>query len=188
MAAVIVCVFMITAACESPVYVVNRLGLRFFPTRNRTLLTLIPCLDRTHVQKISFAINNFAMPVVAFVVITLCTTILVVNLDKNVKWRKSTTVGNSNFSNRNLKVSKMILMISALFISCFVPVTIIMLALTFEPDLTVGGKNLDLGLVAGGVGFLLEAINSSSNIYIYYNMSTKYREAFRSLFCTPRND
>lgn len=76
----------------------------------------------------------------------------------------------------------MVVLISALFIACFVPISIIFIAMCFEPEFSVYGKYKDLLCVIGGLGFMLESINSSVNIFIYYYMSTKYRSIFREIF------
>lgn len=58
-----------------------------------------------------------------------------------------------------------------------------MLILAFIPELYVGGSYLRVGIILGGLVLLLESINSSANIFIYYHMSSKYRTVFQTLFC-----
>lgn len=172
-------------ASVSPLYVVNRLGLQFNPARNKTIISLIYADNRESIEQISFAINNTFIPFSAFVVIITCTVILVVRLHSNAEWRmKSVTlVQADNVSNRNQKVARMVIMISGLFIACFVPISILFMAMSMVPGLSIVGKYRNAVIVIGGLGIVLESINSSVNIFIYYRMSSKFRAVFQQLYC-----
>ncbi|CAG5115104.1 unnamed protein product, partial [Candidula unifasciata] len=89
---VIILVFVVLIFSMAPVYVVNRLGWRFFPEKNKTLLGLIHTQDREKVEKISFAINNAFVSFTAFVVILVCTVMLVVKLHKLTVWRRKSVL------------------------------------------------------------------------------------------------
>lgn len=168
----------------APVYLVNRLEEKFYPERNKSMIGLTFTEDRETVDKFSYVINNIFIPYSSFVIIVVCTVILVVKLRSNTEWRKvsANTTQADTVSARNQKVAKMVVLISALFIACFVPISIIFIAMCFEPEFSVYGKYKDLLCVIGGLGFMLESINSSVNIFIYYYMSTKYRSIFREIF------
>ncbi|BFZ07874.1 hypothetical protein BsWGS_10913 [Bradybaena similaris] len=186
--AVIICIFVVLLASVSPLYVVNRLGMKFYPARNRTLLGLVPTENRETVEQISFAINNVLIPFSAFIVVNLCTVILVIKLRKRTVWRNKTTSSTQadSVSIRNRKVAKMVVMISTLFIVCFVPISVVFTAVLLVPDLAIDGRFRNILIVVGGICFILESVNSSVNIFIYYHMSTKFRTIFRQLFCmTP---
>lgn len=185
---VVVSVFVILIACGVPIYFVKKLGMKFSPEKNRTHLGLITITDGEYFSMIYFALNSFAVPFLAFILICICTAILVYNLHQQTKWRNaSTTSSLAGVSTRSQKVAKMVVMISGLYISCTIPITITLLALAFEPGLNVGGKHVNVGLVCAGFGILMESINSSANIYIYYNMSSKFKEAFLHLFYRTGN-
>lgn len=180
--AIIISIFIIFTFCGAPNYTVNRLSQKFVPSRNKTLIGRVLSGDQVNVEKISFAVNFF-LPLTAFVIIMGCTIILALALRKRTLWlRTSTTSGHDEVSKRSQRVSKMVLMVSVLFISCFVPNTILLLVVAFEPDVTVGGKSVHIGIVMGGVGLLIESVNYSTNIFIYYYMSTKYKQSFREIF------
>lgn len=57
-----------------------------------------------------------------------------------------------------------------------------MLAVAFEPRLSVNGDLLNVTIIMAGITYVVESINSSMNIFIYHAMSTKYRETFRMIF------
>lgn len=77
----------------------------------------------------------------------------------------------------------MVVIISVMFIVCFSPMCINLLAVAFEPEFSFGGKYLKITLIFGGVGLILESINSSMNIFVYYNMSSRYRDSYQRVFC-----
>lgn len=77
----------------------------------------------------------------------------------------------------------MVVMITALFISCFVPLSVIFVGVLLEPELSAHGKYSNTILVIIGFDMILESVNSSSNIFIYHHMSSRFRSVFRRLFC-----
>lgn len=189
MTILLVCVFLALIGSVAPVYVVNRMDLKFFPEKNRTLLGLYYTADREVVERFSFAINNTFLPFTAFVIIITCTVVLSVVLREKAKWRtlSSSSTQADNVSNRNKKVAKMVVMISILFIACFIPLSVIFLAMCLVPEFSVYGKYREILFTAGGFGFILETINSSMNIFIYYRMSSKYKQEFCNVFGLRKN-
>lgn len=185
MCIVTICVFVVLIFSVSPVYVVNSLALKFYPDRNKSLIGLVFTKDREHVEKISYIINNIFVSFSAFVVIIFCTTILVIKLNRKTRFRKTLVSKDQgdNISSRNQKVAQMVVMISTLFIACFIPFCVIFLAMSFEPKLSLQGDYRNTVILISGVGFILESINSSMNIFIYYHMSSKYRNTLRDVFC-----
>lgn len=183
-AAIITCLSIIQVSSTLPVYAVNKLGVKFSVQQNKTLFGLIFTENRHQVEKISFAINNFTMPSIAFVIIVVSTVALVIKLRTAAEWRKRSTcqAQEDRVSRRNQKVAKMVVMISTVFIICFIPVCVIMLAAVFEPELSFGGKYLKISILFCSLGFVLESVNSSMNIFIYYHMSSRYRAIFREMF------
>lgn len=139
--------------------------------------------NRDQVEKISFGINNVFMPVVAFLVIIVCTIILVFTLKRKSDWRlKSTNSAQADVvSSRNKRVVKMVVTISTIFIACFVPCSAMYLAMCLEPEFSLTGQHRNMLIVFGGVGLVLESINSSVNIFIYYSMSNNYRVVLRKM-------
>lgn len=141
----------------------NRLGSKFSPLKNKTIVGLLFTDDREQVERITVSLNNFFIPICAFIIIATCTLILSILLRSKNKWRNNTLTDGQ---------------------ACFVPSAIMMLAVAvaFEPTLWVHGKYLNITVAMAGFSYLLVSINSSVNIFIYYNMSTKYRDTFREIF------
>lgn len=120
----------------------------------------------------------------AFVIIIVCTAVLAIQLKQKTKWRMKSTVSvqGDNISDRNQKVAKMVVMISLLFIVCFTPITALYVAMSMVSEISVTGKYRNIQTIIGAIGYLLESINSSANIFIYYDMSSKYKAAFNMMF------
>lgn len=59
-----------------------------------------------------------------------------------------------------------------------------MLAIAFEPALSVNGRYVAVSLAITGFSYVMESVNSSMNIFIYHHMSSKYRATFRELYST----
>lgn len=181
----IISLFAVLNCSMAPVYVVNGLGQRFFPHKNKTMIGLILARNRQTVERISFLVNNAFIPFTAFLLIIICTIILTFQLHNKSKWRKksTTTAQADSVSNRNQKVAKMVVTISTVFIVCFVPVSAMSMVIFIDPRFSIGGTFMNMLLLIGGLGFVLESINSSVNIFVYYQMSSKYRDVFHECFC-----
>jgi hypothetical protein len=180
-----VLIFLLLICFGSPIFVVNKLSAKFSPERNRTIIGIEVDANKESVETIYFAINNFFLPFTAFIIIIVCTTILVVSLKKRTKLRKQTMANNQeDITKKNQKVARMVVMISSLFIFCFVPIGIAYLTISIEREMYYGGKLFNIGNVMGGIGILFVTVNSSCNIFLYYYMSTKFRHVFRSIFCS----
>lgn len=183
-ATIIISVSVVLIFSAAPVYTVNKFGLKFSQQRNKTIVGLVFAENRERVESVHFIINNFFIPLTAFAIIVICTVAVVVKLRKTIQWRKKSITPEQadRVSSRNQKVANMVVMISTLFIICFIPICIIILAVAFEPRLFYGGRYFKIAVMLGGFSFVLESVNSSSNIFIYYHMSRKYRDTLRKMF------
>lgn len=183
--AIIICLFVVLMGSAAPVFCANRLSFEFVPERNKTLLALVYSPDRESIERVSFLINNVTIPFGAFVTIIICTTILVTSLRKKTRWRKTSVASSKSeaFSSRDEKISQMVVMISVLFIVCFIPVSILFIVMVVWPAFSLDGSQRNIFIVMFSFAFILESANSAMNIFIYYRMSSKYRSVFRRLFC-----
>lgn len=170
----------------APVYYCTRFAMQPNPNiPNATWLGLTFTEDRPIVDRYSFAINNCFLPFTAFTVISVSTIVLVVKLRSKTKWRKkSTAPGKSDsMSVRDQSVSKMVVMISTVFIICYTPVCVIFIGMIVVPKLSIDGTYGNMFGIVFSFAYILESINASFNIFIYYNMSSRYRQIFRQTFC-----
>lgn len=164
-------------------YFVYRLGHKFYPERNKSIIGIIYSGNREKFDVIYFPVNYFIIPFCSFVVIIISTIILVIELNNKAKWRQTSTSSSKtdSLSTSNMKIAKMVVMISTLFIVCFIPSSIVSIVMAVVPDFSIDGKFRNILSVTGGVGFLLESVNSSANIIIYYHMSSKFRDVVQQL-------
>lgn len=183
---IIISVFIILWTSVAPIYAVNKLGVKFVPLKNRTLIGLLVSNDRASVERVAFAVNNAFIPFSAFVIIIMCTATLIFKLQQKTKWRMKSSASTQadNISSKHQKVAKMVVMISTLFIICFIPFSILFIAMSVVPELSLDGKYRNIIIMIGGFSFVLESINSSVNIFLYFHMSSKYRATFLQLFCS----
>ncbi|KAH9519147.1 hypothetical protein Btru_074842 [Bulinus truncatus] len=183
-AAVVMVIFFVMVVCTLPVYYCNQFGWKFYPNKNRTLIGLVFTHDRESIERVLFTINSVIIPFSAFVAVIICTVILVVKLKEKTKWRQSSTAAGKadNVSGRDQKVARMIVMVSALFIACFTPMTIFFVGMIVVPELSITGKYRNIFFIISSFSFILESTNSSLNIFIYYSMSSKYKAMFNRMF------
>lgn len=173
---------MILLLGASPVYCVTRLGNVFRASRNKTILATLIFEGRRDIFSVSLALNNVVIPFGAFIMVITCTAILVVNLHRKTKWRKVAAAANAEqVFKRDQKISNMVLIISTVFIVCFIPTCVTCLAMAITPQIEMYGRYRNTSLVICGVDFALESTNSSINIFIYYNMSSKFKARLREL-------
>lgn len=121
-----------------------------------------------------------------YIAVIVCTVVLIFKLHRKRRWRNSVSSGGGDkLASRDQKVAKMIVLISTVFVVCFIPNCITFLAISLEKEFALEGKYKHTLVVVFGIGVVLESINSSVNIFIYYNMSTKYRVTFLQIFGLP---
>lgn len=139
--------------------------------------------DHETAQTIIYAISGVLLELGSFVIVFVCTVTLVVKLQDKTKWRQMSTASGQadNASTRDQKVTKMVMVISSLFIVCFSSTCMTLLAMMLEPELSVGGRHRNLFICVFSICFVLESANSAMNIFIYYHMSSKYKNVLRLL-------
>ncbi|KAK3767767.1 hypothetical protein RRG08_052910 [Elysia crispata] len=193
--AVIVSIFLSMFAVVSPVFFASPLGWKYSPSRNRTLYMQLGVDNE--VEQITYGLSNVC-GYVAFFVVILCTSILITSLRRKARWREGATsagaagkdsddpTGNkpgSGSVSKETKIIKLVVIISAVFIGSYFPSTVVFLAATAMPGFSATGKYNNLFFMACSLTYNMEAINSSVNIFIYLNMSSKYRATFDSMLC-----
>ncbi|XP_012946978.1 uncharacterized protein LOC106014239 [Aplysia californica] len=174
---VVVSIYLTMLAFVAPVYYSTRLGPKFFPEKNKTMIGLLYVLNGPSIEKVSLALNVLAQ-FGAFFAVIICTVILVHNLLLKSKWRQSTSSSakQESLSQRDKKVVKIVLLISTIFIFCFFPGAVSFIAMSTVNGFNVNGRYHNIFLLTWSMFKTLQATNSTVNIFIYYNMSSKYKE------------
>ncbi|CAL1538294.1 unnamed protein product [Lymnaea stagnalis] len=180
---VVICIYIVLVSSTLSLFVANRIGPRFNQEFNLTAVGLIVASNVDLMENISLTICIIAQ-MTAFAVVTMSTLGLVRSLIRVAKWRKSTSVCArlNHVSIRDKQLVKMIVILSTVFIVCALPTVVGNLVMIFLKDFNVKGTGKSLFICCFSVFFVLEAINSSANIFIYFKMSSKFKEMFLSMF------
>ena len=120
-----------------------------------------------------------------FTIIAVTTIITAVKLRRVVHWRHSSTSSASvsvTSSINEIALTKTLVATSVLFIVCLAPTIMVQIASFVEPEFYFTGRYYNLAYLLSNVVLFFRSINSSFNFFIYYNMSTRYRETLRDIF------
>ncbi|XP_012941610.1 growth hormone secretagogue receptor type 1-like [Aplysia californica] len=180
---VLVSIYVTMIGALLPVFYAIRLEPRYSPLKNETKFRMVYIPNGFAIERVLFLINAFSQ-LITFGIVIICSIILVKNLISKSKWRKSTSNSgdHDSFSNRDKKVVKLVLFIAIIFIVCLLPSVINFIAQSFEPEYTASGKYEDLFFLIWSFSTFLTATNSAVNIFVYYNMSSKYKQILDKMF------
>ncbi|RUS68752.1 hypothetical protein EGW08_023487 [Elysia chlorotica] len=157
-----------------------------------------PPYDILSKRRSLYFIFSLSVPsLICFFVVSVSTVILVVCLKQNLEWRNAATAtkqsaqsGQSGQSCQNSGVSKerkaarSVVAICTIFIVCFAPNVALFLMSVVYPKFTTYDPYLgNLKRILLAISGVMQVMNSSVNILVYYRMSSRYREVFNSLFC-----
>ncbi|CAL1543185.1 unnamed protein product, partial [Lymnaea stagnalis] len=175
--------FVIMTSCNVPSILANQIGLRFDPFLNETGYGILFHPFGDQLQDITITIQVLTQ-VMSFTVVTVSTLGLVRSLRRSVQWRKSTTSVRlrAQVSRREQQLVKMVILISVIFIVCSLPTVVGNLAMIFVKDFNVRESLRNLFFLVCLVFYILNNTNSMVSIFVYLNMSSRYRVVFLSLF------
>ena len=130
-------------------------------------------------------VYSTVLTILFFVTIAVTITITVVKLRRVVQWRQCSTSSVSVAATSSIKeiaLTKTLVATSVLFIVCLAPTIMVQIASFVEPEFYFTGRYYNLAYALQHVMIFFQASNSSFNFFIYYNMSTRYRETSRDIF------
>ncbi|XP_012942245.1 proteinase-activated receptor 1 [Aplysia californica] len=174
-------------ATVAPVFYSIRLEPKYLPMINETKIVMVYVANGIVIENVFTSVNIFSQ-FASFSAVIVCTAILVQNLLRNSKWRQSTSscVKQESVSNRDKKVINMIIFISCIFIICYLPSIVNLIVMIAYPAYDIGGRYHNLCVLIWAFLKPLEGVNSSVNIFVYFSMSSKYREILDRML--KRND
>ncbi|XP_059173504.1 FMRFamide receptor-like [Physella acuta] len=175
--------FVFSVAYSVPMYLANSIGLRFNPMSNQTSVGLIVAENSDVLEGVSRSIN-ISIEFLSFSLVILFTGGLIQAFFRSTQWRNQTAsvTKNSNFSNRDRMLLRMVLLISFVFIGCSLPLVVADVVMLLVKDYNVKGKEQNLFIATIYICFNLSSINSTVNMFIYLKMSSKFRNVFYQLF------
>lgn len=175
-----------------PFYCVNRLEWRYNQLENKTLLTIVYMQEKVAVETAVFPVYGVFLPLVTLLTVIVCSIILVVQLNKTTEWRNR-SMARSKLSLdvptvKEKKVMKMVTLIATIFIVCYLPAAVNFVAMTCAPEFSFTGRFVNLFFISWSVTMFLETVCSSVNIFVYYNMSSKFKTTFKQIICRSLED
>ena len=130
-------------------------------------------------------VYSTVLTILFFVTTAVTTTITAVRLRRVVQWRQSSTSSVSVAETSSIKeiaLTKTLVTTSVLFIFCLAPTIMVQIASFVEPEFYFTGRYYNLAYLLTNIMLFFRASNSSFNFFIYYNISTRYRETLRDIF------
>ncbi|XP_059152864.1 neurotensin receptor type 2-like [Physella acuta] len=166
-----------------PAYFAVEYQCQFDTSSNRTYVILVYHNNSAEIDSVTTAIS-FVFTIATFIFVIVCTVILVTSLRFKSKWRQNHFCADKTemSSVRDLKVIKMVVSLSIIFILALIPDVAVMLTMTFDHRVSFYGEYVDLYLVLNGVSEPVLALNAALNILVYLKMSSKYRDTFSKVF------
>ncbi|KAK6995044.1 hypothetical protein BgiMline_011693 [Biomphalaria glabrata] len=178
-------IFIVISLYLFPVFYIMYIDWTYIPGRNRTMCVVYFNSKRGELFPINYYITDILLPYSIFFVLIACCTTLFVKLKSKAKWRQlaSSSYNKSSHVNRKeLKCARMFMTVSFMCVVLLLPHSVIFTFTIFFREIALGGAYNDLGRVIGTFTVLLKIFNSGFTIFIYYNMSTKYRLEFQRRF------
>ncbi|CAL1545314.1 unnamed protein product [Lymnaea stagnalis] len=182
---IMVSIYVMMFATLIPEYMTFYLDWKYFPDRNKTLIGMVPRRYSDAVIGITFTIHTFSQ-FLSFSLIILFTVILIAELQQKSKWRSKSISGAVQamkiMDKKESKTIKMITAIAVIHILCYFPAIIDLLIAVTVPEFYIVGLYKNSFLIAFSLPNLFECLYSSLSIFLYYRMSTKYRQICNDIF------
>ena len=143
-----------------------------------------PPYDVASPQKVLyFNISFTALTFVCFFIVLITTVLLVVRLMQNLEWRNKAAEHFNKNSLKETKAARCVAAICTIFIMCFTPNVALHFTGFVYPEIRPHDPYLgSLMVVLYAISTLLQVLSSAVNIFVYYRMSTKYRQVFKVMF------
>ncbi|CAC5393223.1 unnamed protein product [Mytilus coruscus] len=108
--------------------------------------------------------------------------IIIINLQRRSLRRKGMTTSKTDNKSED-KITRMLLIISAVCLLCTTPGSLLLLVSRFVDGFEFFGKYHNIFVVFSDLSLLLSMINSSVNFIIYMVCNKQFSEAYKKIFC-----
>ncbi|XP_005099852.1 adenosine receptor A1 [Aplysia californica] len=177
-AVVIILMFLLTLTSIVPSFIAFEAKRSWDPSRNKTVFKLVPKENKVLLEFITYCMLAF-MQNGSFICLLFSTAILIFTLKQKSDWRLQATVTKSVASvaalRRDNQVVKMVILVSTIIVLSYLPGQCLSLAAMIVPDSFYAKLPRHMFKFLWAVAFSQYAVNASINIFIYYNMSSKYK-------------
>ncbi|KAI8786118.1 FMRFamide receptor [Biomphalaria glabrata] len=159
----------------------------FTPERNSTVLRVVTRENYAEPISHSYLYSDVFVPYFTFSVLITCTVTIAITLNRSARWKTSfssekTGKAAKKATLKELKVVRMLTVVSAIFIVCLIPLSATLTAVAFVNDLSILGPYFKVARLCYSVSFMTETVSSTMNPFVYFKMSSKYRRGFLKLF------
>ena len=190
-----------------PMFLIYTIHYTYSPLYNASIVTVIPNHFYYARDGLILKIYKFLgifYPAIFCTIMISTSAIIVFHLRKSaenfdkMKGAKSTAAATAGESSRvsttvtprELKVTKMLLVIILIYLMDFFPRVCKYTASLIEPEFFRYGKYHNLMLVMSNVLWILDFVNASANFFIFLRMSTNFKKTFYMIFpkCSKLHD
>ncbi|XP_005103350.1 bombesin receptor subtype-3-like [Aplysia californica] len=182
--AIIIAIYIFVTASNSWIFYLYRFVWEHSDKRNRTFLTFKAIKNKSRIEVPLIVVNNLFLQCALSAGIMVFTAILVVKMKQQSKWRLSSskqTAASETSAKRDDKVAKTVTVISVTYLLCYFPSTVNIMCVNLVPGYKANGRHSELFLNISTVVYLLEILNSSVNIFFYWELSTQFRKEMKRM-------
>nr|KAG5688418.1 hypothetical protein BaRGS_001200 [Batillaria attramentaria] len=194
MLAAIVFTYLIILAGYAPTFFLYTVKWVTDPQTKRATAFFVPvdnyAIDITIPGFITTVLTLIVKPV-SILIVVLCSVVTVVKLKQATKVRSQMSESQSQVSQSEAKITKMLLLLSVIYIICILPDACGALINYFIPDFFLYRKYHNIFVIVYETIFAGSCLNSSANFFAYLWLSSKFRTTllqvapcFKILFST----
>ena len=125
----------------------------------------------------------FVMKLVIIFIVVTCTVVTVIKLKQALAWRLTTSSSTcSDTQTQQTVLTKMLVVVCVFYVICSAPDSIMALFRVIEPEYKLAGRYANTLLLTLSISSkVFSATNCSVNFFVYYSMSSRFREELRRL-------
>lgn len=134
-------------------------------------------------DKVEDTLMMIVFPLVTFLLVSGATVITVVKLKAAISWREKISCSiNTNVQSHQVALTKMLVIVSFVFIASKLPWVAFTLARIFWPDFLPSGSQSNIYKVSELMAHYFYYVHSSIDFFIYYARSSRFRSHLQALF------
>ncbi|XP_025097633.1 uncharacterized protein LOC112565947 [Pomacea canaliculata] len=122
------------------------------------------------------------VPILNLILVTVATGITVIRLKAVSSWRKEVSSFGSEAHVQQVALTKMLVLVSCVYIGSKLPWIVVMLASVLDPDFSDTGHNYNIYKVSQLMAQLFSYVNSAVTFFIYLAQSSRFKVELRVLF------
>ena len=190
---ILVLIYFIIIPPVSMMFFKYTVGWKYFAASNKTLLGLVVSRDNPLINSVVKTVGTYYctfLPLATGTFVTVCTAYLSVSLRRSKRWRDTITAssvsdgakteqgkgGTASTVSKEERTVKIVIAVAITFIVSMLPLIGTNITKHIEIEYSSLGRYSLLYGIVGAVSDLFENVNASINLFIYYKMSSKFRE------------